>query len=107
MQRAALGLGPAGARRRPNLCCPPPPVSPQGPTSAGKTSLVSYLAAQTGHTFGRINNHEQTDLQVRAAENLRPCRLLLLLLLLEMLSSRRANHVHRRLGWCRSTWAAM
>lgn len=36
----------------------------QGPTSSGKTSLVSYLAAQTGHTFVRINNHEQTDLQV-------------------------------------------
>jgi hypothetical protein len=35
----------------------------QGPTSSGKTSLVSYLAAQTGHTFVRINNHEQTDLQ--------------------------------------------
>lgn len=37
----------------------------QGPTSSGKTSLVSYLAAQTGHTFVRINNHEQTDLQAR------------------------------------------
>jgi len=36
----------------------------QGPTSSGKTSLVAYLAAQTGHTFVRINNHEQTDLQV-------------------------------------------
>ncbi len=35
----------------------------QGPTSSGKTSLVAYLAAQTGHTFVRINNHEQTDLQ--------------------------------------------
>eukprot|EP00887_Chlorella_sp_A99_P000601 scaffold17.g601.t1 len=34
-----------------------------GPTSSGKTSLVAYLAAQTGHTFVRINNHEQTDLQ--------------------------------------------
>ncbi len=36
----------------------------QGPTSSGKTSLVAYLAAQTGHSFVRINNHEQTDLQV-------------------------------------------
>lgn len=36
----------------------------QGPTSSGKTSLVAYLAAQTGHKFVRINNHEQTDLQV-------------------------------------------
>ncbi len=39
----------------------------QGPTSSGKTSLVSYLAAQTGHTFVRINNHEQTDLQAGAS----------------------------------------
>ncbi len=35
----------------------------QGPTSSGKTSLVAYLAAQTGHSLVRINNHEQTDLQ--------------------------------------------
>ena len=35
----------------------------QGPTSSGKTSLVAYLAAQTGHALVRINNHEQTDLQ--------------------------------------------
>lgn len=35
----------------------------QGPTSAGKTSMVEYLAACTGHRFVRINNHEQTDLQ--------------------------------------------
>ena len=35
----------------------------QGPTSSGKTSLVAFLAAQTGHTLVRINNHEQTDLQ--------------------------------------------
>ena len=34
----------------------------QGPTSSGKTSLVAFLAAQTGHTLVRINNHEQTDL---------------------------------------------
>ncbi len=40
------------------------PILLQGPTSAGKTSLVGYLAAQTGHTFLRINNHEHTDLQV-------------------------------------------
>lgn len=39
------------------------PVLLQGPTSSGKTSLVAYLAAQTGHHFVRINNHEQTDLQ--------------------------------------------
>ena len=35
----------------------------QGPTSSGKTSLVAYLAAQTGHHLVRINNHEQTELQ--------------------------------------------
>jgi MoxR-like ATPase len=41
------------------LCC----LLPQGPTSSGKTSLVAYLAAQTGHSFVRINNHQHTDLQ--------------------------------------------
>ena len=35
----------------------------QGPTSAGKTSIIEYLAALTGHPFLRINNHEHTDLQ--------------------------------------------
>uniref|UniRef100_A0A0E0EYL8 Midasin n=1 Tax=Oryza meridionalis TaxID=40149 RepID=A0A0E0EYL8_9ORYZ len=39
------------------------PVLLQGPTSSGKTSLVRFLAAQTGHEFIRINNHEHTDLQ--------------------------------------------
>ncbi|XAR49907.1 hypothetical protein NMG60_11004090 [Bertholletia excelsa] len=39
------------------------PVLLQGPTSSGKTSLVRYLAAITGHEFVRINNHEHTDLQ--------------------------------------------
>ncbi|GAB4842594.1 hypothetical protein Ancab_012570 [Ancistrocladus abbreviatus] len=39
------------------------PVLLQGPTSGGKTSLVKYLAAITGHEFVRINNHEHTDLQ--------------------------------------------
>lgn len=39
------------------------PILLQGPTSSGKTSLVAYLAAQTGHTFVRINNHQHTDLQ--------------------------------------------
>jgi len=39
------------------------PILLQGPTSSGKTSLIGYLAAQTGHHFVRINNHEQTDLQ--------------------------------------------
>ncbi|KAL8480046.1 hypothetical protein ACS0TY_026830 [Phlomoides rotata] len=39
------------------------PVLLQGPTSSGKTSLVWFLAAITGHEFVRINNHEHTDLQ--------------------------------------------
>ncbi|KAI8642397.1 hypothetical protein BD408DRAFT_180035 [Parasitella parasitica] len=39
------------------------PVLIQGPTSAGKTSMVEYMAKKTGHRFVRINNHEHTDLQ--------------------------------------------
>ncbi|KAJ1918062.1 AAA ATPase midasin [Mycoemilia scoparia] len=39
------------------------PVLIQGPTSAGKTSMIEFLAKQTGHKFVRINNHEHTDLQ--------------------------------------------
>lgn len=39
------------------------PVLLQGPTSSGKTSMVEYLAARTGHRCIRINNHEHTDLQ--------------------------------------------
>ncbi|WVR04698.1 hypothetical protein IAU60_001709 [Kwoniella sp. DSM 27419] len=39
------------------------PVLIQGPTSAGKTSAVEFLAQQTGHRFVRINNHEHTDIQ--------------------------------------------
>ena len=38
------------------------PILLQGPTSAGKTSLVAHLAASTGHPCVRINNHDQTDL---------------------------------------------
>ncbi|SMN21636.1 similar to Saccharomyces cerevisiae YLR106C MDN1 Huge dynein-related AAA-type ATPase (midasin), forms extended pre-60S particle with the Rix1 complex (Rix1p-Ipi1p-Ipi3p) [Maudiozyma saulgeensis] len=39
------------------------PILVQGPTSAGKTSMIKYLADITGHKFVRINNHEHTDLQ--------------------------------------------
>lgn len=39
------------------------PVLVQGPTLAGKTSMIQYLASITGHKFVRINNHEHTDLQ--------------------------------------------
>ncbi|GAV53771.1 hypothetical protein ZYGR_0AK02730 [Zygosaccharomyces rouxii] len=39
------------------------PVLIEGPTSAGKTSMIKYLADITGHKFVRINNHEHTDLQ--------------------------------------------
>jgi midasin len=39
------------------------PILLQGPTSAGKTSMIEYLAAVTGHCFVRINNHAHTDVQ--------------------------------------------
>ena len=39
------------------------PILLQGPTSSGKTSLISHLAAVTGHKCIRINNHEHTDIQ--------------------------------------------
>ncbi|KAJ3092441.1 AAA ATPase midasin [Quaeritorhiza haematococci] len=39
------------------------PILIQGPTSAGKTSMIEYIAKSTGHRFVRINNHEHTDLQ--------------------------------------------
>jgi len=35
----------------------------QGPTSAGKTSCIQYVAAVLGQECLRINNHEHTDLQ--------------------------------------------
>lgn len=38
----------------------PWPVLLEGPTSAGKTTLVEYLAARCGHEIVRINNHEHT-----------------------------------------------
>ncbi|EOD04726.1 hypothetical protein EMIHUDRAFT_220866 [Emiliania huxleyi CCMP1516] len=41
------------------------PVLLQGPTSAGKTSVIERLAAATGHVLLRINNHEHTDLVFR------------------------------------------
>jgi len=34
----------------------------QGPTSAGKTSLIEYLASVLGQKVVRINNHQHTDL---------------------------------------------
>lgn len=39
------------------------PILLQGPTSAGKTSLIEYVASKTGNRCLRINNHEHTDLQ--------------------------------------------
>ena len=39
------------------------PILLQGPTSAGKTSMIEYLAKLSGNRFVRINNHEHTDLQ--------------------------------------------
>ena len=45
------------------VMCGKYPVLIQGPTSAGKTSMIEYLAHKTGHKFVRVNNHEHTDLQ--------------------------------------------
>ena len=39
------------------------PILLQGPTSSGKTSLIQWLATNTGNKVYRINNHEHTDLQ--------------------------------------------
>ncbi|VDK50592.1 unnamed protein product, partial [Cylicostephanus goldi] len=39
------------------------PVLLEGETSAGKTSIVCYLARLTGNAIVRINNHEHTDVQ--------------------------------------------
>ncbi|KAL5289670.1 hypothetical protein ACFFRR_009616 [Megaselia abdita] len=39
------------------------PILLQGPTSAGKTSLIEYVARRSGNRCLRINNHEHTDLQ--------------------------------------------
>lgn len=49
------------------------PVLLQGPTSAGKTSMVEYLARRTGHRFVRINNHEHTDLQECVTQHAHCC----------------------------------
>lgn len=38
------------------------PILIQGPTSSGKTSMITFLAQRTGHQVVRINNHEHTDL---------------------------------------------
>ena len=45
------------------MCSSRYPVLIQGETSVGKTSLVNWLAAASGNTCVRINNHEHTDLQ--------------------------------------------
>jgi midasin len=37
------------------------PVPLQGPSTAGKTSLVDYLAQLTGDKLEKINNNEHTD----------------------------------------------
>lgn len=40
------------------------PILLEGETSAGKTSMIQYLAKVTGNQVYRINNHEHTDIQV-------------------------------------------
>ncbi|GKT88105.1 denitrification regulatory protein NirQ [Colletotrichum tofieldiae] len=49
------------------------PILIQGPTSAGKTSMIEYLANFTGNKFVRINNHEHTDLQEYLGTDPRDC----------------------------------
>ena len=39
------------------------PILLQGPTSAGKTSLIEHFGKITGNNVVRINNHEHTDVQ--------------------------------------------
>lgn len=39
------------------------PVLLQGPTSAGKTSIIRYVASVSGHKCIRINNHEHTEVE--------------------------------------------
>lgn len=56
VERNLLNLARAASMRR-------FPILLQGPTSAGKTSMVEYLARLSGNQFVRINNHEHTDLQ--------------------------------------------
>ena len=41
----------------------PWPILLEGPTSAGKTSIVEYIANRCGFKVVRINNHEHTDIQ--------------------------------------------
>ena len=54
VKRHLRALARAVASGRPNVLL-------QGPTSAGKTSMVERLAKATGHRLIRINNHEHTD----------------------------------------------
>ena len=56
VERNLLNLARAASMRR-------FPILLQGPTSAGKTSMVEYLAKLSGNKLVRINNHEHTDLQ--------------------------------------------
>ena len=56
VERNLLNLARAASMRR-------FPILLQGPTSAGKTSMVEYLAKVSGNKFVRVNNHEHTDLQ--------------------------------------------
>lgn len=38
------------------------PILLEGPTSAGKTSMIKYLGERSGNKVVRINNHQHTDL---------------------------------------------
>ena len=39
------------------------PILLEGPTSSGKTSLVTFLSQITGYKCLRINNHQNTEIE--------------------------------------------
>ena len=45
------------------ICCTNYAILIEGPTSAGKTSTIEYLAKKTHNKCIRINNHEHTDIE--------------------------------------------
>ena len=45
------------------ICCTNYAILIEGPTSAGKTSTIEYLAKKTHNKWIRINNHEHTDIE--------------------------------------------
>lgn len=48
------------------------PILLEGETSTGKTSIITHLAKSTGNNVFRINNHENTDVQVLCSHQMTP-----------------------------------